>query len=286
VRRDLLPFFLRRLPVAEAGLKLGIFGWPVSHSRSPRLFARLGVLLGREVSYEAVLVADLTAAIEKARAAGWRGANVTAPFKEEAAALAGRLTPVARALGAVNVLRFDRVVVGHNTDAEGLRDALRAAGLKIRGKDALVFGAGGAARAAGWALAREGARKVRFCARTASRASRAAKALTPHFPKTNFSSGAAVPAGLWVNATPLGMKGFPDRSPAPLDIVSPEAAVDLVYGRRTAFQRDAASRGALVIDGASMLVHQALRAWEYWDEPLGARRREALAGPLLKEVLE
>ena len=267
-------------------MKLGIFGWPVSHSRSPRLFARLGSLLNRSITYEAVLVSDLPAAVKKARASGWRGANVTVPLKEAAAALAGRLTPAARALGAVNVLRFDRGIVGHNTDAEGLRDALHGAGLKIRGKNALVFGAGGAARAAGWALAREGARRVRFCARTASRASRAANALRPHFPKTTFSSGAAVSAEIWVNATPLGMKGFPDRSPAPHDLPSPEVAIDLVYGRRTAFQLDAASRGAIVTDGAAMLVHQALRAWEYWDKPLGARRREALAAPLLKEVLK
>ena len=267
-------------------MKLGIFGWPVAHSRSPRLFARLGKLLNRSISYEAILVADLPAAIKKARTAGWRGANVTVPLKEAAAALAGRLTPAAQVLGAVNVLCFDRVVVGHNTDGEGLRDALREAGLKIRGKSALVFGAGGAARAAGWALAREGARKVRFCARTSSRASRAARALKPHFPKTIFSSGAAVPAQIWVNATPLGMKGFPDRSPAPRGLPSPEIAIDLVYGRRTAFQLDAASRGAIVMDGAAMLVHQALRAWEYWDKPLGARRREALAAPLLKEVLK
>jgi len=148
-----------------------------------------------------------------------------------------------------------------------------------------VFGAGGAARAAGWALAREGAKTVRFCARTASRAKLAARTLKPHFPKTKFSSGAANAADIWVNATPLGMKGFPDRSPAPKGLASPAVAVDLVYGRRTAFQRDAKARGACVMDGAAMLVHQALRGWEYWDKPLGDRRA-ALIGPLLKEVLK
>jgi shikimate dehydrogenase len=269
-------------------VKLGLFGRPISHSRSPRLFAKLGRLLKRPIAYAAmeVLPGDLGVVVAAVRDAGWRGANVTVPFKEEAAALAGRLTPAARALGAVNVLLFSRRVVGHNTDGEGLRDALRRAGVKVRGKNALVFGAGGAARAAGWALAREGARRVRFSARTASRAARAARDLRPHFPKTNFSSGAPAAADIWINATPLGMKDFPDRSPAAKRLPSPETAVDLVYGRRTAFQRDAAARGARVLDGASMLVHQALRAWEFWDKPLGARRRSALAGPLLKEVLK
>jgi shikimate dehydrogenase len=266
-------------------VKLGIFGRPISHSRSPRLFAKLGRLLNRSIDYEAVLVENLPEAVQQAKVKGWRGANVTVPLKEEAAALADRLTPAAKALGAVNVFRFGKNILGHNTDAEGLRDSLREAGMKIRGKNALVFGAGGAARAAGWALAREGAKKVRFCARTQSRASGAARALAPHFKKTKFSSGAAMPADIWLNATPLGMKGFPDRSPAPKALSSPQFAIDLVYGRRTAFQRDAASRGARVIDGASMLVHQALRAWEYWDKPLGSRRA-ALVGPLLKEVLK
>jgi shikimate dehydrogenase len=269
-------------------VKLGIFGRPISHSRSPRLFARLGRLLKRPISYTAMEVAsgDLGVVLIAVRAAGWRGANVTVPLKEEAAARADRLTPAARALGAVNVLRFGRSVVGHNTDGEGLSEAMRESGVKVRGKTALVFGAGGAARAAGWALARAGARRVRFSARTASRAERAARALKPHFPKTIFSAGAAISADVWINATPLGMKGFPDRSPAPKGLASPESAIDLVYGRRTAFQRDAAARGARVSDGSAMLVHQALRAWEFWDKPLGPRRRAKLAGPLLKEVLK
>jgi len=132
-------------------MKLGLFGRPVSHSRSPRLFARLARLLGRPIEYSAVEAwpGGLAAAVAVARDAGWRGANVTVPLKEEAARLAQTLTPPARALGAVNVFRFGRAVAGHNTDAEGLRDALKRAGVKARGKDALVFGAGGAARAAG-----------------------------------------------------------------------------------------------------------------------------------------
>lgn len=269
-------------------MKLGLFGYPVSHSRSPRLFARLGRLIKKPISYEAVAAAPgtLAAAVAAARDAGWRGANVTVPLKQEAAALASALTPAAKALGAVNVLRFGKKIAGHNTDAEGLRDALRRSGVKARGKNALVFGAGGAARAAGWALARDGARSVRFCARTRSRALRTANDLQRRFPRTEFSSGAAISADIWINATPLGMKGFPDRTPAPRSLASPETAVDLVYGRRTAFQRDAARRGAKVTDGTAMLVFQALRAHEYWDKPLGAARRGVLAERLIREVLQ
>lgn len=83
------------------------------------------------------------------------------------------------------------------------------------------------------------------------------------------------------------MKGFPDRSPIPRSLPPSAAAgyaADLVYGRRTMFQRDAAARGAKVMDGAAMLVCQALRAWEIWDKPLGKARRDALAGKLIQEV--
>jgi shikimate dehydrogenase len=268
-------------------MKLGLFGFPISHSKSPRLFARLSRLIKRPISYEAILAAPgtLAAFSAGARDRGWRGANVTVPLKEEAAAISHKLTPAAKALGAVNVLRFGRDITGHNTDAEGLRDAMKRSGVRARNKSALVFGAGGAARAAGWALARDGARSVRFCARTQARAKKTATDLASHFPRTRFSSGAAAPSDIWINATPLGMKGFPDRTPAPKSLPSPLMAVDLVYGRKTAFQRDAARRGAKVSDGSAMLVYQALHAWEFWDKPLGRARRELLVERLIREVI-
>jgi shikimate dehydrogenase len=262
-------------------VKLGLFGGEVAHSRSPAIFRRLSRMIVRKVEYRTVVVKPgaLAAAVAKARAEGWRGANVTVPLKEEAFALAERLTPAARAVGAVNVLRFDKTIVGHNTDGEGLRDALRRAGIRARGKRALVFGAGGAARAAGWALGKNGARSVRFNARTTSRAKEAAEDLGRLFPRTTFSAGACAPSDIWINATPLGMKGRPDRSPAPERMTPPSAAMDLVYGRRTAFQRGTAAEG-----GEAMLAFQALRAFEFWGGPLGAKRRAALAEDLIKVI--
>ena len=150
-------------------MKLGIFGRPIGHTKSPDIFKMLGRILGRKISYRAAEVKDgeFRGAVERARRAGWRGVNVTIPFKIEAVAVAQRLTPAAKALGAVNTLRFGAKIEGHNTDGEGLRDALKRAGVVMAGKRVLIFGAGGAARAAGWALARCGARSVRFTARTA-----------------------------------------------------------------------------------------------------------------------
>src|SRR5438045_316720 len=105
-------------------MKLGLFGRPVGHSRSPKLFSALSRLLKRPIIYNAVEVkdGDFTATAERSRKAGWRGCNVTIPFKIEALGFSDRLTPAARAIGAVNAIRFGRHIMGHNTDGMGLRD--------------------------------------------------------------------------------------------------------------------------------------------------------------------
>lgn len=269
-------------------MRLGIFGHPIGHTRSPKLFSHLGRLLNKKMSYQAVDVHpdDFTATAQRSRKAKWRGASVTIPFKIEAARLADRLTPAARAVGAANVLRFEanKKITGHNTDADGLMDALKFAGVVMSGVHVLIFGAGGAARAAGYAVAKAGAISVRFTNRTASTAKDCVRDLAPCFPKTSFSAGAPRNADIWINATPLGQNGNPDISPAPKSLRAPGAAVDMVYGKKTAFQRHAERLGARTSDGTAMLVFQALRAYEFWDRPLGPRRRALLAAALIKEL--
>ena len=265
-------------------MKLGLFGRPVAHSASPRLFAALGRILNRKIDYEAVTVdGSLADAVAHARAKGWRGANVTIPFKLEASELAAGLTSQARAVGAVNVLRFDAKLAGHNTDADGLIDAMRAAGIAVKGRAVLIFGARGAGAAAGWACGKGGAKTVRFVNRTLPTAQRLARKLAPQFPKTRYSAGVPTGAEVWINATPLGQGGN-DESPVPPGLKPPLSAVDLVYGKATAFQRQAAAAGATVIDGTSMLVYQALRAWEFWDKPLTPARRTEIAEELIQEL--
>lgn len=264
-------------------MKLGLLGAPVAHSKSPAIFAALGRLLRRKIDYEAVLVtAPFPDAVAGARAKGWTGASVTIPFKLKALECVDGTTAAAKRVGAINVLRFGKQLVGHNTDADGLRDSLRGAGIELKGKSVLIFGAGGAARAAGCACGAQKAKTVRFVNRTADTARRLARVLGPAFAATRFSAGAPVDAQVWINATPLG-QGANEESPLSGPLAAPEAAIDLVYGKVTPFQRQAMELGARTIDGTAMLVHQALRAWEFWDASLGARRA-ALAESIIKEI--
>ena len=268
---------------SSASPKLGLIGHPVSHSLSPKIFAALSARLGKPLSYEAVDTPPEFLADTLARLASqeWVGANVTIPHKITAAKLCVSLSAEAKLCGAVNTIKFGaKGPEGNNTDAAGFLDALAELGVKMKGADALIYGSGGAARAVGLGLAKAGARAVRFCARNPASGRRAARALHERYRKTRFSVGAPRPAALVVNATPLGMSGFPDEAPGP--VTGCGLAFDLVYGRETAFLRAAKEAGIPGTDGLSMLLFQALRAAELWLGPLP--ERNALKQALVKDL--
>lgn len=186
---------------------------------------------------------------------GYRGANVTIPHKLAAHALADELGAAAAAIGAVNTLRFrgDGSVAGDNTDAGGLLDALG----DERPASALVLGAGGAARAAVWAL-RESGVEVKIWSRTPERARRLAEELG-----VGHAERPAAAADLLVNSTSVGLA--PEDTLAGLPLVETATVVDLAYGARpTALVEWAGQRGARVIDGLEVLVRQGARSFELW----------------------
>lgn len=244
-------------------LRLGLIGHPVSHSRSPAIFKKLALLSKRPVVYTLYDITPRRLGREFHRLR-LLGVNVTIPHKTAVIRLLSRLTPEAKGCGAVNCVRFSRgEAIGHNSDAAGFLDALKALGFRPRGARVLVCGAGGGARAAGWALGRAGAAEVSFFARRPAAARALARALGRLFPRTRFSAGLLVAPALVVNATPLGMKGFPNRSPLK-SWPGARFALDLVYGRKTPFVRQARRAGAKAADGVAMLVSQARRSWEFW----------------------
>jgi shikimate dehydrogenase len=250
----------------------GVLGFPVGHSRSPVMMRAAFAELGLDWRYLKLPVPEERFA-ETVRAlpgSGYRGANVTIPHKLAACELAGELTAAARAIGAVNTLAFgeDGGVAGDNTDAGGLLDAL---GEPVPAT-AVVLGAGGAARAAIWALASAGA-DVAVWSRRPEPGAALASELGVSF--------AARPgdAELLVNATSVGLR--PHDSLEGLPLVDASVVVDLVYGDApTPIARWAEERGARLVDGLEVLVRQGARSLAVWtgrEPPVAAMRRAVRA---------
>lgn len=251
----------------------GVMGWPVGHSRSPRLHGFWLREYGIDGAYVplAVRPEHFADAIRGLALAGFRGVNVTVPHKEAALAAVDEATPVARRIGAVNTIFVadDGRLVGTNTDAfgfienltEGCRSWRAAAG------SAVVLGAGGAARAVCAALLDAGAPSIRLLNRTLDRAHTLAADLGGPFDVVPWAERAEALRGaaLIVNTTTLGMTG---AEPLHLDLSCLERSAvvtDIVYAPlETALLKAAAARGNPVVDGLGMLLHQARPGFAGW----------------------
>lgn len=247
-----------------------LIGWPAAHSRSPLIYHYWLRTLGIEGGYniEAVPPEGFAEFVLHLSARGFVGANVTIPHKERALALS---TPDARArgVGAANTLWFaNGELRSTNTDVEGFINNLDASAPGWdAANEAVVLGAGGAARAVVFGLIDRGIKQVHLVNRTIDRA----RALADQFgeavhPAAWDSVGALLPrVGLLVNTTSLGMHGQP---PLEIDVgLLPSAAVvaDLVYvPLRTPLLAAAEARGLKTADGLGMLLHQAVRGFELW----------------------
>jgi len=262
--------------------RLAVLGHPVGHSRSPAMhnaaLAELG--MAGEWGYEAIDVAP-DRFEERVRAMpgeGFVGANVTVPHKGAALSLADELSETAREIGAANTLAFeDSVVRAENTDAEGL---LRALPASPAGQRALVFGAGGAARAVVWALLREGA-TVDVWNRTALSARYLCEEV----------GGEPVSAPddqrdyqLIVNSTAVGLRGEDVFTQLPVyrrRFTAEQVVVDIVYGHEPSeLLRAAAAAGAQTVDGIEVLVQQGALSFQIWtgrEAPLDTMRAAARA---------
>jgi shikimate dehydrogenase len=252
----------------------GLIGWPVSHSLSPVLH---GHWL-RELGIDGAMVPlparteDFTAVIDGVRRAGFRGVNVTVPHKEAAFAMAHRVNVEAKIAGAVNLMVFaEGRILGLNTDTYGLSASLEEAlgPHALAGKNAVLLGAGGAARGAVLALTMLGAESITILNRDMHRAKTLADSLASQIKARLMVGplqawdGVAGEASLLVNSTSAGMAGNPplelDLSPLP----QAAAVCDIVYNPlETALLKDAAARGHQTIDGLGMLMHQAVPSFE------------------------
>jgi shikimate dehydrogenase len=248
-----------------------LIGQPVAQSLSPRLHNAAFGALGIDARYTLCETsrAELPGRVEALRDSAWLGANVTAPHKQAVVCLLDSLSSAAQALGAVNtIINRGGVLVGDNTDAAGLWHWMEAAA--IGGSTAVVLGAGGAARAAVWALDHRGAASIRVLNRTPERAARLVEELRTHIGQASLSYGplhevatpTEVAAGVIIHATSL-RDAAPNVHPS---WYSPDSvAIELAYSPPlTGFMQSARAAGARAENGLGMLLHQAALAFECW----------------------
>lgn len=251
----------------------GVMGWPIGHSRSPRLHGYWLDRYGVDGAYVPLAVAPERAeqAIRALPALGFRGCNVTVPLKEIAFRTVDRLDATARRMGAVNtiVVGEDGTLSGGNTDGFGFLENLKAgcADWSAEQGPAVVIGAGGAARAVVVALLDAGAPEIRLVNRTVARAEELASDIGGPIKVVEWVSRetALDGAAVLVNTTTQGMTGHP---PLDLDLqhLPPEAVVnDIVYvPLETPLLASARRRGNTVVGGVGMLLHQARPGFKAW----------------------
>lgn len=264
----------------DAGTRIGgVIGWPIRHSLSPTIVNAAFRVMGLDWVFVGFEVPPDKGrdAVDAMRSLGLGGLSVTMPHKAAANAAVDARTAVAEALEAVNCIFWqgDRLV-GDNTDAGGFIDALRAdAGFDPSGLACAVVGAGGAGRAAAWALGQAGAAEVVIINRSASPAERAAS-VVPHGVGRVGQAPDVADVDLVVNATPVGMRdeatgatAMPIESQAmpvdPARLRAGQVVVDLIYHPETTPLLGAArAQGAVGVNGLAMLIHQASHALERW----------------------
>jgi len=258
---------------------VGVIGWPVGHSMSPQIHNAAFSALDLNWVYVPLSVnpAMLGGAIRGLASLGFRGVNITVPHKQAIISHLDRVSESALAIGAVNtvVVENDGSLSGHNTDWSGFLASLHRNGVMLKNRRVLVIGAGGAARAVAYGLARSEA-EVTVLNRQEARAEALVDDLMVTLPDAVLESGplcretlveAMHHSTLLIQSTPVGMwpktgeSIWPDELPYPqhLDVC------DLVYRPRdTKLISTARHAGANTIGGAGMLVHQAATAFETW----------------------
>jgi shikimate dehydrogenase len=259
---------------------VGIFGDPVTHSRSPAMHNAAFRALKLDYYYLpfAIKPAGLAAAVNAIRTLGMAGVNLTIPHKERALSYLDGLSAEARRIGAVNtVVNRGGRLIGHNTDGRGFLLALRAAwGVSMQGRVVCLIGAGGAARAVAAALMRAGVKRLIIANRSIDRAARLARAIRGRGARSSarvqviaLSDAAlrrvAADCDYLVNATAVGLRRSDPRLASPEVVGRFPSVCDLIYQPAvTPLLRDARAAGCRTMNGLGMLVYQGALSFQLW----------------------
>ncbi|MCD6413960.1 MAG: shikimate dehydrogenase [Elusimicrobia bacterium] len=248
--------------------KVGLVGWPVKHSLSPALHNACFEKLGLSYRYDLYPVPpeNLGKEIEKIKDS-LAGFNITIPHKERITDFLDESDSSVSQIGAANcAFGKDGRWTGFNTDVSGFLKALRQ-DFDPYGENAFVLGAGGAARAVSFALARAAAKKIYIYDIEKEKAEKLAARLKKFFPGGLFFAAsdfsAVAKCRLLVNATPVGM----EKDEIPIDVkflYNQLYVFDLVYNRKTLLLREAEERGLKCRNGMDMLIYQAAESFRIW----------------------
>jgi shikimate dehydrogenase len=271
-------------PDREGACLFAVFGNPLGQSLSPVMQSAAFAEMGISARYGVCQTEDAVEAVRRFREMGLSGASVTIPFKETIMPLLDEVDQDARKIGAVNtiVLRNGRLE-GYNTDGPGLVRDLEEWMGTLSGKSFVVLGAGGAARAALFSIARAGGTPI-----VVNRSARRAEELASHFgcrwvPLAEIGH---LRADCLINSTPVGMYPEAQRTPLPqseLDRFS--HVMDMVYNPlKTRLLREAEAAGCAVRSGVGMFVHQGAEQFRLWtgQEPPRETMRQAILERLVK----
>ncbi|MFX0103980.1 MAG: shikimate dehydrogenase [Candidatus Hodarchaeota archaeon] len=255
---------------------LCVIGYPIEHSMSPIMHNAAINELKLDFIYIAfnILPKNLSLAVKGFRTFNIMGINVTIPFKQKITKFLDEIEPTAQKIGAVNAIKNEEgYLIGRNTDAEGAMKAFVDAGYSIAGKNILLLGAGGAARAIAYITAKE-ADKIVIANRTEKRAMKLANELKKYSNtniegKNNSASVLKVESkktDILINTTPVGMYPNVQLSPINAEFLHEDLIVyDIVYNPlETKLIKDAIKKGCKTISGLDMLVNQGALAFEWW----------------------
>ena len=250
---------------------LGLIGDPIEHTGSPAIHNRLAGKLGDNVVYVPfeVRAKRLEEAVEGAYALGIEGLNVTVPHKVEVMQYVTELEDAALDIGAVNTLsRIRGGYRGYNTDFSGFMRELDKLDIQVNGKNVIVLGAGGAAKAVMYSLKRLGARHIDILNRNKDKAESIFGG-QPNITIRGFRDWRSIPEGKYIciQCTSVGLS--PDDDACVIededffDLV--DSAVDLIYKpKETAFMKKVTSHGGRAYNGLRMLVYQAVSSYEFF----------------------
>ncbi|HQT26492.1 MAG TPA: shikimate dehydrogenase [Burkholderiales bacterium] len=252
-----------------------VIGNPVGHSKSPAIHAEFAKQTGQDMDYRAILspLDGFPETVESLRREGFRGCNVTVPFKFEAFTCSNSRSERAEIARAVNTLKFEEGrVYGDNTDGAGLvADIRKNLQVPIENKRILLAGAGGAAWGVLFPLLMEMPASLVISNRTIAKAEEAVRILSKiekrgstSFSAMAFDKLAGSQFDIVINATSSGLK---DELPLLPEGLFPKGslAYDMMYGRKTPFMKFAEEQGASIVsDGLGMLVEQAAESFFVW----------------------